>query len=192
MHNKNKIKLAIAMLIFGSIGIFVKNIDLASAIIVQWRTYIGFVFLTILFILSKQKLNINSIRKNIGILILTGIVLGTSWVVLFEAYRYTSVSMATLLYYCAPIIVFFLSACLFKERITRSGVIGILVAISGMIIINVVGVSNESVIGIICGLLSAVLYALLMILNKYIKHLSGLESTFIQLGVAAIVMSIYV
>lgn len=192
MERKNTGMFIIAMIIFGSIGIFVKNIELSSSVIVLWRTYIGTLFIAFVFLIRRIPFNIQGIKKNILPLLLAGIVLGGGWVFLFEAYQYLSVSMATLLYYSAPILVFFLSVFLFKEKITKHKLFGITLALIGMMIINVVGTQEVSLFGIGCGLLSAVLYAMLMILNKYIKGLSGLESTLIQLFVAAIVMSFYV
>ncbi|MEG2597718.1 MAG: DMT family transporter, partial [Oscillospiraceae bacterium] len=191
--HKQEIKLIFAMLIFGSIGIFVKNINLPSTVIVLWRTIIGSLFLALVFLLRRQPLDIKGIKKNGPQLLLGGIFLGGGWSFLFEAYRYTTVSMATLLYYTAPIAVFVFSAIFFKEKISISKSIGIIAAIVGMLIINGIGMSElGSSPGIFYSLIAALLYAALMIINKYTKDLSGLESTFIQLLIASAVMSVSV
>ncbi|MEG2706617.1 MAG: DMT family transporter [Erysipelotrichaceae bacterium] len=187
-----KLKLMMAMLIFGSIGIFIKNIDLPSTMIVLWRTMIGSITLAFLFVIKKQKINKEGIRNNFFQLIFAGIVLGGEWVCLFESYRYISVSMATLLYYCAPILVFLFAAVFFKEKITLKKALGILAAMIGMLFLNGEAFSSkQSIIGLGMGILAALLYASLMITNKAIKNLSGLQSTFIQMIIAFFIMMIY-
>lgn len=190
---KSQLKFISAMLIFGSIGLFVKAINIPSSGIVLMRAVIGSLFLFIILLLRKQPINTKSLLHNLPVLVLCGFVLGGGWVFLFEAYKYTTVSAATLIYYCAPIVVLLLSPILLKEQLTWSKAVGICAAIIGMTIVNGMGIggSNPS-LGLICGMVSALLYASLIILNKFIKDLSGLESTFAQLIVAAFVMTIYV
>ena len=189
---KHELRLLLAMLIFGSIGVFVKNINLPSAAIVWWRTIIGSTFLALVFLLTKQPLNIPGIRKNFFLLVAAGTALGGGWALLFESYHLTTVSIGTLLHYTAPAMVFMLSPLLFREKMTARKLVGIVAAILGMIIINGTGVGGVNFsAGVICALVSAVLYALVMIFNKYLKGLTGVESTFVQLLVAMFVMAIY-
>lgn len=188
-----RMQFIISMLIFGSIGLFVKAINMPSWIIVLMRTIIGSLFLILVLVVRRQPINRKSILDNLPILALSGLVLGTSWAFLFESYRYTTVSNATLLYYCAPIIVFLFSSFIFKEPLTWSKIAGIAAAIIGMVIVNGFGIEgSDPYLGMIYGIASALLYATLMILNKFIKDLSGLESTLAQLIVAAFVMTAYV
>lgn len=193
MKEKSEFKFIISMLIFGSIGLFVKAINMPSSVIVLMRAIIGSLFLILVIITRKQFINRKKILNNLPVLMLSGFVLGAGWVFLFEAYRYTTVSGATLLYYCAPIIVFLLSPILFKESLTWSKIVGIVVAIIGMLIVNGLGIGGSNpYLGLICRVLSALFYATLMILNKFIKNLSGLESTLVQLMIASFVMTVYV
>ena len=193
MIKSSKVKFVMAMLIFGSIGIFVKNIKLPSPAIVQWRTIIGSIFLLLVFIVRKKKIDFQGIKANLPVLIIGGIVLGSGWAFLFEAYAHTTVGTATMVYYSAPIIVFFLSPLIFKEKVTIRQSVGIALAIFGMIIVNVLGAGGELFsIGIVYGLISALFYAAIMITNKFISGLSGVESTWVQLIIAAIVMTAYV
>ncbi|NLJ33581.1 MAG: EamA family transporter [Firmicutes bacterium] len=189
---KHELRLLMAMLIFGSIGVFVKNINLPSAAIVWWRTIIGSGFLALLFFLTKQPLKIQAIKNNLLLLIAAGIFLGGGWALLFASYHLTTVSIGTLLHYTAPALVFILSPLLFQEKMTSHKVVGIVAAILGMIIINGTGAGGSNfTLGVICALASALFYALVMILNKYLRGLSGLESTFVQLLVAMVVMATY-
>ena len=190
---KAYIKFMIAMLIFGSIGIFVKDIPLASEEIVFIRTLLGSIFLFFVLLISKQKLRWNLIRKNLPALLCSGCVLALNWMFLFMAYRYTTVSSATILYYMAPLIVMLLSPWLLKEKLTRNKMIGVACAILGIICMNGIGFGGiNPTKGFLFGFLSAIFYAVLMITNKKIHDLSGLETAFLQLTLATIVFFPYI
>lgn len=189
---KQKLAFIIAMFVFGTIGLFVKGLTLDSVSVVQWRAIIGSISLLLIIAIQRKKLDMVAVKQNKIPLLLSGIVLGANWVFLFEAYRYTSIGMATILYYCAPILVFFLAIPLFKEKPSVMQYVGILAAIAGMVLVNFEGLTSLSFsIGIGYGLLSALFYAMVIILNKYIRGMTGIDSTVIQLLTAAIVLTIY-
>jgi drug/metabolite transporter (DMT)-like permease len=183
-----------AMLIFGSIGIFVRFIDLTSGQIALVRGMIGCVFLLAACLVMKQKLSWKAIRPNLLFLILSGAGIGFNWILLFQAYRYTTIANATLSYYFAPVFIMFLSPLILREKLTAVRMFCILGAVLGMFFI--VGINqeagNNNIIGIGYGLLAAVLYAGVVITNKFFKGLSGLETTLIQLGSAALVLLPYI
>ncbi|WP_042149600.1 DMT family transporter [Paucisalibacillus sp. EB02] len=188
----------LVMLIFGSLGLFVKNIDLSSSEIALFRGAIGSVFLIAASFFIKQKVNIKLMSKrNIALLILSGTAMGFNWIFLFEAYRYTTIPNATLSYYFAPIFVLVLAPFLLKERWTMKKAISILFAFIGLYLViqpgtvNLSGVYNHPV-GIGYGLLAAGLYASVILINKFIRNLSDFETTIMQLGIATIVMFPYV
>lgn len=115
---KAKIKIICAMLIFGSIGIFVKSIPLSSAEIALIRGTIGAVFLFGTMAVMKDKVSVKLLKENFWLLLASGAAIGINWICLFEAYRYTAISTATLCYYVAPVFVILLSPFLLKERLT--------------------------------------------------------------------------
>ncbi|MFI3214275.1 MAG: EamA family transporter [Eubacteriales bacterium] len=187
-----KLGFIISMLMFGSIGIFVKNIDVPSTYIVQWRTVIGSLCLIGYFIMKKHKVDFDKMKQNWKPLGISGMVLGCSWVCLFEAYKNTSIAMSTIVYYCAPIIVFCASPILFKAKITKAQLVGISTAVIGMVLVNVVGISfNDFSFAMVYALGAAVMYAMIMLANKFIKDMDGVESTLVQLLIAVVVISTY-
>ncbi len=188
---KVKLQFIIAMLIFGSIGIFVKYISVPSVQIVQFRTIIGSLCLVGFMLFKKQKPNFDKIKQNIIPLVVAGVSIGASWVFLFEAYKQTSVGLATIVYYCAPIIVFFLAPVIFKEKITKPQLVAITFALIGMLAVNIMEFSLGASNAITCALISALLYAVIMIDNKFIKGLNGIESTLIQLLIASVIITAY-
>ena len=192
---KYKIGLMSAMLIWGSIGIFVKNIEFTSSQIALARAVLGSIFLISFSLISKQSISKENIKANFWVLIASGICLGFNWIFLFQAYNYTTIAISTICYYLAPIIVTFLSPLLFKEKLNGIKIFCIIGAMIGMLL--VVGIDGGSmegnnVIGILYGLGAACFYASVVILNKNLKGISGRESAVIQLSVSAIFLIPYV
>ena len=182
-----------AMFIFGTVGIFRTNISLSSSIIAFVRGTIGMLFLMIVMLFKRQAPNWQTIKKNLLLLCISGAFIGVNWILLFESYRYTSVSTATLCYYMAPIFVIILSPFLLKEKSTPLKWICAGVALIGMTVIS--GIFTDSIgdpRGILFGIGAAVLYAAVIILNKFIRDISNYEKTLIQLGMAALAILPYV
>ncbi|MED1467209.1 DMT family transporter [Bacillus salipaludis] len=194
---KGQLKIITAMLIWGSLGIFVKNINLSSSEIALLRGIIGSIFLIFFLVIAKQKPSIQAVKKNLVLLIFSGAAIGFNWILLFQSYRYTTVSNATLSYYFAPVFVMALSPFVLKERLTPVKVGCIITAMIGLfLVVNIGGDDGREnyhhVTGILYGLSAAALYASVVLINKFIKNLSGFETTFVQLLVASIVLFPYV
>ncbi len=184
-----------AVTAFGTLAIFVRNIALPSGELALYRGILAALLLGTYFIIKREKINFKAMGKEGLMLLLSGTAMGLNWIFLFEAYKYTTVSVATLSYYFAPVIVTILCPILFKEKMTLRQVICFVMATVGVIlVINVSGLSGggKDLIGVVCGLTAAVFYAAVIIVNKFIKNVSGLERTFLQFIVAIIVLMPYV
>ena len=117
MNNKAFYKYLTALLLFGSNGIIASFIELKSLHIVLLRTLIGCLFLILLFFMTGSKLSFFKHKIQSIFLIISGIAMGTSWMFLYESYTRIGVGIASLLYYCGPIIVMVSSPLLFKKYI---------------------------------------------------------------------------
>lgn len=193
--NKARIALIVSMFIFGTIGVFRRYISLSSSMIALARGFGGMLFLLLWTRIKKEKISFKAIKDNLIFLILSGIVLGFNWLLLFEAYRYTSVATATLCYYMAPIFVILVSPIFFKERLTIQKIICTLMALVGMVLVSGVTQTSFSGIveikGILFGLAAAGFYACVILFNKKIRDISAYDKTIMQLGVAAVVLLPY-
>jgi RarD protein len=190
-------KIVTAMLIFGSIGIFVKNINLSSSEIACLRGIIGSLFLLGASFFIRQKISLQALKENMMLLLISGAAIGFNWIFLFQAYKYTTVSNATLSYYFAPIFVMILAPFVLKEKLTAGKVSCIIMAMVGLFLVVNIGGGDDGgtynhPLGILYGLLAAAFYASIIFMNKFIKNLSGFETTLIQLITAAIVLFPYV
>lgn len=185
------------MLIFGSIGVFVKKIDLSSSEIAFLRGIIGSLFLLIVSFIVKHKPSFQALKQNAVLLLVSGAAIGLNWIFLFQSYRYTTISNATISYYFAPIFVMILAPWVLKEKLTSTKVICIIMAMLGLFLIVNPGSGNSSgsennAVGILYGLLAAAFYASVILMNKFIKNLSGFEITLVQLMAGALVLLPYV
>lgn len=113
-----RIMLIISMTVFGTLGMFVRNISVSSGELALYRAILAALLIAVFLFATKQKIPFHEIKKEIPLLLLSGVAMGFNWILLFEAYKYTTVSVATLSYYFAPVIVTVACPVLFKERMT--------------------------------------------------------------------------
>ena len=182
----------VSLLIFGSNGVFASHIDMTSAEIVCMRTLIGSLALILVLLISRTKLDWAVMKREAFRLIAAGICIGVNWALLFEAYKLMSVSIATLTYYLAPIIVLILSPLLLREKQSARAYIGMGAAVVGLVLAVGLGDASVTATGLIVGLGSAVFYAGLIIFNKKIDGVTGLPLTTIEMVIAVCVMLPYV
>lgn len=192
--NKSLIKNISAMAIFGTISIFVKNIGLSSGEIALWRAVISVVFLGLYKLIRREKLPLKIGGADTLRLAISGVMVGFNWILLFEAFNYTSVSVATLSYYFAPVLIMILSPIVFKEKLSLKQVLFFVMATAGLVLI--IGARSSGgegeLVGIVLGLGAAVLYAIVVMLNKKVENVSGIDKTMIQFTSAAAVLAVYV
>ena len=192
-ENTAKVLMAVAMFIFGTLAPFVRNIDVSSGELALYRSVLALLPIGIFLLLTKQKLSPENIKKDLIVLVLSGAAMGFNWILLFEAYKYTTVSVATLSYYFAPVIVTVVSPLFFHERMTAKQIVSFVMATLGLVLITgTAGGGSQDLIGIAFGLGAAVLYATVMLLNKLIRGVTGIHRTFIQFLAAILVLVPYV
>lgn len=190
---KSYIKYFAALLLFGTNGIVASFIDLSSYEIVLLRTFIGSILLIALFFLTRNKLTFYKHKKDSLFLLLSGIAMGTSWMFLYEAYAQIGVSIASLCYYCGPVIVMALSPILFKEKLTALKLFGFAAVLIGIVLVNgSVFDGNNNLWGIFCGLMSALMYAAMVICNKKAQRIQGIENATLQLFTSFLTVFIFV
>lgn len=186
-------KYILGLLLFGSNGIVASFIVLSSYEIVLLRTMIGSFLLLAFFFLRKGKLTFYKYKRAAVFLTVSGAAMGTSWIFLYEAYGRIGVSIASLLYYCGPVIVMVLSPLLFGEKLGIYKLIGFLVVLCGVFLVNGNAFDGSGdAFGILCGLLSAVMYAIMVICNKKAYSITGLENATLQLFISFLTVAIFV
>lgn len=166
-----------------------------SAEIALFRVVVGAIIVGGYLLITKQGFGFSSLRGVWRFLLPSGAVLGINWIFLFEAYRYTTVSVATLSYYFAPILVTLLCPLFFKEKTTRKQLLCFVGATIGLVLCTGIGNTSEkpeNLLGVALGLIAATLYAAIVLLNKHLSAVPGTQRTFWQFIIAAVVLTPYV
>lgn len=193
--NRSKLMLITSMVIFGTIGIFRRQIPLESATLALARGVIGTLALLLFLRVAGQKLDIAAMKRNAVLLLVSGAFIGINWILLFEAYNHTTVAIATLCYYMAPIFVILASPLVLRERLTGHKIMCVLVALFGMILVSGVlkpDSGHTDFSGVLFGLGAAAFYASVILMNQKIRNISAYDKTIVQLGAAALVVLPYV
>ncbi len=190
--NRDYLKYLSSLLLFGSNGILASQIALHSSYIVMFRTMLGSLLLILLFFLTGHRLSIKSHPRDFLLIAVSGISMGASWIFLYEAYVQIGVGIASLFYYCGPIIVMMLSPIFFQERLTTKKLVSFATVLTGIVLINAQASEPLNGVGIVCGIGSAVLYASMLITNKKATHIGGMENSCIQLFFGFLTAAVYV
>lgn len=197
MKQKNRARcmLIASMVIFGTLAPFVRKIGVSSGELALYRAVMAAVLIGIFLIVTRQPIPFGKIKKALPLLLISGMAMGINWILLFEAYKYTTVSVATLSYYFAPVLVIAVCPLLFKEKPTGKQILCFVMSTLGLVLITGVGDLNtgsQNLLGIAFGLSAAVFYASVILLNKFIKGVEGLHRTFLQFLAAIVILVPYV
>ena len=189
-----RLMLIMSMTIFGTLGIFVRKIPVSSGELALYRALLAAILIGIFLLVTGQSIPWKSIKREVPLLLISGAAMGINWILLFEAYKYTTVSVATLSYYFAPVIVTALCPIIFKEKLTLKQVICFVMSSVGLVLITGIGgeAKGNTLVGILFGLGAAVFYASVILLNKFIKNVEGIHRTFLQFLSAIVVLVPYV
>ena len=193
--NRARLFLTLSMAAFGTLAPFVRKIAVSSGELALYRAILAALLIGSFLLLTKQKTAFHFPKKELFLLLFSGVAMGFNWILLFEAYKYTTVAIATLSYYFAPVIVTLACPLLFHEKLTKKQILCFIMSTLGLSL--VIGITNlgsggNDAIGIAYGLGAAVLYASVILLNKFIKGVTGIHRTFLQFLAAIVVLLPYV
>ena len=193
--NQARLRLIISMAIFGTLAPFVRNISVSSGELALYRAVLAALLIGGFLLATRQRIDFKAIRRELPLLLFSGMAMGINWILLFEAYKYTTVSVATLSYYFAPVLVTLVCPFLFQEKLTKKQILCFCMSTLGLAL--VIGITDLSgggndTLGILFGLGAAVFYATVILLNKFIKGVGGIHRTFLQFLSAIVILIPYV
>lgn len=197
MHSSQSSRwmLAVSMAVFGTLAPFVRNIPVSSGELALYRAVLAAILIGVFLLATKQRIDLQAIRKELPLLLLSGVAMGINWILLFEAYKYTTVAISTLSYYFAPVIVTVVCPFLFKEKPTGKQILCFVMSTIGLALvigITDLGSGGNDGLGIAFGLGAAVFYAAVILLNKFIRGVTGIHRTFLQFLAAIAILIPYV
>ena len=190
-----RVMLVISMAMFGTLGPFVRAIRVSSGELALYRAILAAALIGAYLLVTKQKIPFRAVKGDLPLLLLSGVAMGFNWILLFQAYQYTTVSVATLSYYFAPVIVTLACPVLFREKMSVKRWVCFLMSTLGIVLITGLGdltAGSSHLVGILFGLGAACLYASVILINKFIQNVGGIHRTLLQFIAAILVLIPYV
>lgn len=194
-NTRARLSLITSMAIFGTLAPFVRNIPVSSGEVALYRAVLAAALIGLFLLLTHQRIPVRALGRELVLLLFSGMAMGINWILLFEAYKYTTVAISTLSYYFAPVIVTLVCPILFKEKLTGKQILCFLMSTIGLALvigITDLGSGGNDAIGVLFGLGAAVFYAAVILLNKFIRGVAGIHRTFLQFLAAIVILAPYV
>ena len=183
---REKLKYVAAVLLYGTVGTFLRFVALPSEMVAFFRGLIGAVFILLALLFWGKRPDGAAIRRNGRWLLLSGVCLGLNWLFLFAAYVETSVAVASLCNYLAPVLVIAAAPLLLRERLDKRKLPLILLALIGIVLVSgVLGGGGGSLKGVLLGLAAAVCFAAIVLCNRRLRDISPMDRSLVQLALSA-------
>ena len=193
-RNSERLQLIFSMMLFGTIGTLSRYINMPSSIICLGRAFFGVITILILLSARKEKPDTEAIRRNFRWLLLSSTLMCCNWICQFEAYKYTTIATGTLCYYMQPVFYILAGAVVLKEKLTVKKICCVAVAFGGMVLVSGVlqtGLHLSELKGVIFGVSGGFFYAMVVLINKYMKDISPVNTTIMQLALVSVIMLPY-
>ena len=193
-RNSERLQLIFSMMLFGTIGTLSRYINMPSSIICLGRAFFGVITILILLSARKEKPDTEAIRRNFWWLLLSSTLMCCNWICQFEAYKYTTIATGTLCYYMQPVFYIIAGAVVLKEKLTVKKICCVAVAFGGMILVSGVlqiGLHFSELKGVVFGVSGGFFYAMVVLINKYMKDISPVNTTIMQLALVSVIMLPY-
>ncbi len=187
-------RMLLSLVIFGTIGLVRRHIPLGSVPLALLRAALGCLTLLALMQMKRIPFQREKLEARAPKLLLSGLLLGLDWVFFFESFNHTTVAIATLCYYMAPVFMLAAAPLVFRETLSGRKLVCGAVTVGGMLLVSgVLGSRGEmgDITGVFYALAGAFFYAGIIILSKTISGLDPYEQTAVQLGTAALFLLLY-
>ena len=192
-HNA-RLQLIFTMLLFGTIGALSRCINMPSSIICLGRAFLGVITILILLAARKERPDTEAIIRNKWWLLLSSILMCCNWICQFEAYKNTTIATSTLCYYMQPVFYILAGAAVLNERLTAKKITCVAIAFCGMVLVSGVlqtGFHISEMKGAVFGVAGGFFYAMVVLINKYMKDISPVNTTIMQLALVSVIMLPY-
>ncbi|WP_297548465.1 DMT family transporter [Thermococcus sp.] len=192
MKLRGKVEIAVAMLIWGSVGIFGRFSGLSGLGVAFFRVSLGaLALLLLLAVRGKLGKTLRAFRPNVLPLLALGTALALNWVFLFTAFNHTTIANAVLVYYTAPVLATLISWRFLGERLDKRNVVSLGTAFMGLLLIassQRASLSDGDFVGVVFAFLGAIFYALIPNIGRFLRNVDGESLTFLQLSIATLVL----
>lgn len=192
-QHTERMKYITSVFLYGTAGMFLRQVSLPSEIVAMCNGLLGTLVILTYMRMKRKPFHREAIRRNAGLLLASGALLGLNWVFLYAAYVTTTVAIASLCNYTAPLIVVLLAPLVLKEKQNAKKLFCVLLAFLGILMVSGVFTgADTNLTGVLYGLLAAVSFAAFVFCNRKMEQMPALERAVIQLFVSAMTILPYV
>ena len=194
MKKRAVIAVNLAVLLFGLAGLFAKWIRLPALSITFGRVLFSSAALGLYMLARKQSFRV-PLRKDVLLLICAGAILALHWWSFLASIQLSTVAIGTITFSSFPLFVAFLEPLVFRQKLKKRNVLLAAVILIGVFItIPEFSFENNAFTGILVGLVSALSYAVLTLMNKTFagKYSSTLTAFYEQLTAAVVLLPLVI
>ena len=186
MKKRAILSVNIAVLLFGLAGLFAKWISLPAICITFGRVLFSSLALGLFMLVRRQSFRIAA-GKDAVLLVCAGAVLALHWWSFLESIQLSTVAIT---FSAFPLFVTFLEPLVFRQKLSRRNVlIAVVILIGVFITVPEFSAQNSMFLGIVIGMLSALAYAVLTLMNKdFSEKYSGTMTAFYEQATAAMIL----
>ncbi len=188
-----RLKFITAVVLYGTVGMFLRFVDLPSESVAFFRGAVGVLFILLFRLARRERPDRAAIKTDLPLLIVSGIGLGFNWIFLFAAYVKTTVAIASLCNYMAPVFVVILAPLVLREKLDGRKIPFIFLALFGIVLVSGItggGVAGDP-LGAVYGLAGACCFTFIVFCNRKMKNVSAMDRAVIQLAVSAATVLVY-
>ena len=183
------IELIVCGLLWGSIGVLVKEIDVSAPVTVFFRLSLGAASVVAVWAL-RGRLSELRIPRDRGLVVFAALTLAFHWVVFFEAYKRLPVATTILIVYVGPVLIAALAPAVLGERLERSTLYALALSIGGIALIAVPSSGSGDAAGYLFAGGAAVSFAVLVLTLKRVSPEVPVPAIVAwQQGIAAVAVS---
>ena len=192
--SRAKLNLLFTIMLFGTIGTLSRFINMPSSVICLGRAFFGVIIILAVITLRRERPDYEAIKRNIGWLTLSSFLMCANWICQFEAFKYTTIATSTLCYYMQPVFYILAAAVVLRERLSARKIVCVIIAFCGMILVSGVlqtGLHFSEMRGVLFGVSGGFFYAMVVLINKYMKDISPMNTVIMQLAMVSLIMLPY-
>lgn len=186
MLTSGYMQVIVSMLIWGSVGVFVRFADQPADVIVFVRVSSAFLALGLFMLSTGKSMLFPRWRWTIG----AGLVLSLNWLFFFKAIQATTIGNAVFTYYMAPVFSILWAKLFLNEKLEKQAVKAMGLAVCGLLLMlsgYEFSLTSSDTLGILFGLTGALFYSLVVVTAKYLHDVPPLTLVLVQMGVSSLV-----
>ena len=185
---KSLLMIHIAVLFFGMAGVIGRGLTIPSFAVTFGRVFFSSITLFIVIKCTNTPIKLQS-RGDFWAYIAAGIIMALHWTTFMQSVQVASVAVGTITFSTFPLFVTFIEPVLFKEKLKVKSIICALLMLLGVSILVPPDGGGATVSGIVAGMVSALTYAILSLLNRrFSSRYAGSVVCFYEQSIATLAL----